>query len=565
MLETTLSTAFVPATNLQGRVAGANWSYLLPSLELERVLCVGSPSAAALAALARLARAVTVVCASSRQAAQVGKTIRDNRWANVQAAADGEGPASLPPGAVDLAVVAGWNSVRRLRRDGRLLAHIQHLLKPDGMIYCEFGGLALGPIGGRATKDRLEGFERLRLFWLAPLRGEARAAVPLGDRATIGYFLGHVLKGLSVNLRGWRRLVGLSARFAFLGRFIRRCGVLAGGEPTEQPPHYLRAVAARAGVDISRHRWGLTAHGRYNSQKVLFLLFDRAGVRPEYVVKMTRDPRFNSRLENEFRALSLLRRLGLDDGQRAPQPAFFGHHGSLAILGETAIEGAPFRRRGSAQADSPHLRDAVGWLTDLAAATASLTQATPSQAARGLERLCDQFVHIYHPSPAHRDFLRAQVQAVASCPGPLPLVFQHGDPGAWNLLVTPSGRVAFLDWEAAEPAGMPLWDLFYLLRSCGVSAARRGGAASTLKVFEARFLAESAFSALLAESVRRYCARIGLPPDLIEPLFYTCWMHRALKEATRLPTDRLEKGQYAALLRLCIERRDAPGLRRLFG
>lgn len=71
-------------------------------------------------------------------------------------------------------------------------------------------------------------------------------------------------------------------------------------------------------------------------------------------------------------------------------------------------------------------------------------------------------------------------------------------------------------------------------------------------------------TAQIVEVTARYCERTGLSSDLIEPLFYTCWRHRALKEATRLPLDRLEKGHYVRLLRLCIERRSAPVLRRLF-
>jgi hypothetical protein len=51
---------------------------------------------------------------------------------------------------------------------------------------------------------------------------------------------------------------------------------------------------------------------------------------------------------------------------------------------------------------------------------------------------------------------------------------------------------------------------------------------------------------------------------LVEPLFHTCWMHRALKEATRLTSSRLERGHYVSLLRLCIDQREAPTLRRLF-
>ncbi len=32
MLETTLSTTFVPGSNVKGQVAAANWTFLLPSL-----------------------------------------------------------------------------------------------------------------------------------------------------------------------------------------------------------------------------------------------------------------------------------------------------------------------------------------------------------------------------------------------------------------------------------------------------------------------------------------------------------------------------------------------------
>ena len=65
--------------------------------------------------------------------------------------------------------------------------------------------------------------------------------------------------------------------------------------------------------------------------------------------------------------------------------------------------------------------------------------------------------------------------------------------------------------------------------------------------------------------VTRYREATDLDPELVEPLFYTCWMHRALKEATRLHPARLEEGHYASLLFRCIEQRDMPGMRRLLG
>ncbi len=57
----------------------------------------------------------------------------------------------------------------------------------------------------------------------------------------------------------------------------------------------------------------------------------------------------------------------------------------------------------------------------------------------------------------------------------------------------------------------------------------------------------------------------GSARDLIEPLFHLCWMHQALKEATRVAPERVAGGHYNRLLRLGLERRGAPTLQRLFG
>ncbi|MCE7939891.1 MAG: hypothetical protein DYG90_15195, partial [Chloroflexi bacterium CFX6] len=61
LLDTTRATDFVPGTNQRWQVTGANWTYLLPSLTLDRVLCVGQPTAATLATLRRIGGAVVVV------------------------------------------------------------------------------------------------------------------------------------------------------------------------------------------------------------------------------------------------------------------------------------------------------------------------------------------------------------------------------------------------------------------------------------------------------------------------------------------------------------------------
>src|SRR5436853_2342402 len=108
MLDTTLTTEFAPGTNLKGGVAGANWSFLLPSLGLEQIVCFGAPSAATLTTLARLGDAVTVVCASARQLTRVREQSRRSGLDNVQLVAIvGSAALPIPDSSVDLALLLG--------------------------------------------------------------------------------------------------------------------------------------------------------------------------------------------------------------------------------------------------------------------------------------------------------------------------------------------------------------------------------------------------------------------------------------------------------------------------
>src|SRR5262249_34408230 len=384
----------------------------------------------------------------------------------------------------------------------------------------------------RAAPRRLaEMFGAPRLYWLTPLGGEMHTAVPAQDQATMRYFLHHSLISRSIDLatfkRAARSLGGRSSSPAapnpsstrssngrahaslpvrvkrasrntlaallrrlqdaldsadqglngspMLGRFVRRYGVLIGRSElssNDQPPAYLRQIASAAGIAIDGHRWGLSARGEYRSRKVLFFLFDRSADTPEYIVKMTRDSALNPRLENEARALMWLAERGTGDREPFPKIVFHGHHKDLAIVGETVIDGVPLERGSSGAAASEHAAAAAEWLTELGAATADRSAVSPLQVSEALGPLVERVAQIYRLTQEQHDFLAGQIAAVGRSRAAFPLVFQHGDPGTWNIWVTPSERVAFLDWEAAEPHGMPLWDLFYFVRTYGAWAMR---------------------------------------------------------------------------------------------
>lgn len=602
MLERTLRTRFVPGTNLRDEVAGANWTYLLPSLELKHILCIGAPPSATLAALARLGR--VSIAAEPHALADLEPLDRWRNVARLESSADGA--LALPAHSVDLALVSG--GVRAL--DAALRSEIARVLCAEGLLWVEIDGLRAW-LRRAATLDALrDSLGGAALYWLTPLAGEAHTAVPLSPTVAPRYFLDQRLYSPTLTLQRLKRARralpgapsrsenvnggeladdaggksggGLRARarhvtFGLLDRAARaeqivhrwlpaasRHGVLAGASaPEDGPPAYLRALAAERGLDLTGYGWGLWAAGAYSSRKLLFFLFAPGESAPVYLVKMVRAPAFNDRLENEWRALERLAALGLG-GDALPRVPFAGHHAGLAVVAETAIEGKPFREAARWSADDPALRAGTEWLTELGRRTATM-RAPSAAVADALKQLFAQFCAIYRLDPAHESFLSERIAALRAEVREVPLVFQHGDPGTWNVLITPRGQAAFLDWESAEPDGMPLWDLFYFLRSYTVSAERALGQHDRLAGFGAHFLNAGSLSDTLVEAVWSYQEQVGLNSVVVETLFYTCWLHRALKQATLLPPERVDRdGHYANLLRLCIQRRDSPTLRRIF-
>ncbi len=531
MLDTTRAATFVPGSNRREAASGAAWLALLPTMEPGRVLVLGVPAEQVLIALARASGRLTVRCATRREGRRA-RAILAERPAKVEV-----GEASLPDASFDLIVIA--------RGQAANAGEPARALAPGGTIVAEESG---------ATRVDLPAAERITL---TPSVGEIAAAAPEGsDRARRaleqrGLWNGGVVArafGRSREVRGpWTRALP-----------ERRLVVAAPG-----PPAYLRRVAAEAGVDVARHDWAMAAPGRYRSNKILFFLFEPGSGSPAFVVKATRDPELNGRLENERDALDHLRGVEAVHPSSIPAVAFWGVEAGRALLGTIAIEGRAFSDVTQADAGCPYAARAFDRLLRLGTATAAPSNTAGRELGGHLRELFGTFLSLYELGPDHRRFLEDQIDLVEQAREAFPVVFQHGDPGTWNLLARDDGTVAFLDWEAAERRGVPLWDVFHLARSFAVVSGRAKGERSMMRSIEQHLLSPTPINGLIADVVARYREQVGVPGDLVEPLFHLSWMHRALKEAMRLSEDRLRSSHYLALLRRGIELRSGAGLRRL--
>ncbi len=558
MLDVTLNTKFVVGTNVRGDMASADWRFLLPRLSFERVLCLGTPALATVAVLSEMSESIIIASSNKKRLAKAMAEYNARNIANAQSMHTQDvSNLSCPSQSIDLIYIASAKKRRAFFDEPAVVQELSRVLKEDGIIYFE-ADLPDEQAEPATELDGLKKFElsQPRVFRVTPQRGEMQTAIPIHDAMTESFFHKKVMEAPSFLTRTLERFSG-TQRYAMI---TQRSEMEFNGHL----PEYLSSLAMKNGKDLHGYRWGMSAMGRRNTRKVLFFLLNKERGEAEAIVKLTRSAAFNARLENEFRALDHVNKKNVVGDGTFPQPLFFGYSGSLAILGEKIVHGKPFRKATTATLDCPFANSAFNWIIDLGANTAVAHPDGRTRAAEVLKNLFDQFNLIYKLTNSERAFLDKQIEAIALSSADFPTVFQHGDPGIWNVMATDDRGVAFLDWEAAEQQGMPMWDLFYFMRSYGTWMSRRAGMRDSLKSFAKNFILPSELSKLLFNLTQKYCEKVRLDKSLIEPLFYTCWMHRALKEATRLSAAKIEKGHYVNLLRLCIENRQTAGLAQLF-
>jgi aminoglycoside phosphotransferase (APT) family kinase protein len=551
VLARTLAAEIQVGSNRRGEASGAAWLYALPRLAFDSIACVGRPTDATLAALVQAGSSLLIVDRSPADRQYVDDVARRKEWTNIRSVDDPAGLDELPP--VDLLVVTEGQAQETVTAVAGTLAA---RLRPDVIAV-----LPAGIVDPLTDADR----ETIDLV-VAPAWGEARWVAPRTDEAMHATMRGMTLEMRPVShrpfagiVRGMRPLV--SRIFRTTG-WAERTISLTGDRAsvTVEVPAYVRSLATDAGMDLSGWGWGVAARGEYDSQKVLMLLIPQGAMSPTGLVKITRSGRHAARLENEGQALGRLMALEMAEG-RVPRPWFVGRHAERALLGESALVGVPFASRAGWNADCPHLADALAWLTDLGAATREPVPA--GTVATSLLALLDRYVAVHRPPSTERTALHDRFAAVGGIDGPIPTVVQHGDPGIWNLLVDPAGRTVFLDWEASEPDGLPLWDLLYLFRSYAVAASRRAGTRDRLSAASRHLLDASPLGDRLVMAVEAYRERVGVPAAAVEALIYGCWVHRSLKEATRMAPERLAEGQFVRLIRRMLSEPDAPTFARL--
>ncbi len=348
-----------------------------------------------------------------------------------------------------------------------------------------------------------------------------------------------------------------------LGRPARKRGAAGyvtlrdaeNGSVAADPPRWLATLSRGQTWAPGPGGWSLRVPSAYPSQKAVVTLAPTPTAPAVAVLKLTRHPRFNERLDNEFTQLRQLATSGGEASRRAPAALAAGQVAGMTAVVEEAVGGLPFLDSTTLKPDCPLATSAVEAITALGSSTALPLS---GQAFSGpLTELLDRFVVRNNPPDVVAGFLAEQIAVLAD--HEVPGVLFHGDLGTWNLMAK-DGFVRILDWESAEAPGPPLWDLAYFVRSFAVRAGRRRGLDRD-RAIDRNLVASSPFNQAATVWFRNYADQVGVTNELLAPLFHLGWMHRAVKESNRLEPDR--PGHYGPLCTRLVLARNRPGLRSL--
>lgn len=276
------------------------------------------------------------------------------------------------------------------------------------------------------------------------------------------------------------------------------------------------------------------------SSHVIFFVLQAGNSDPLFVAKVPRLPGDHMRLDKEaanLRCAFAARPGGFDSIPRVL--AYEEWHGHKLLI-ETALRGQPLKPALVRRHPKRSVEAGLSWLSEFHAATAHEDVQTFDWFYVLIERPLRNFQSQLPPLAEELGLLEDVLQIAEALRAPrLPLVLSHEDFSHPNILISADWQARVVDWELAEPRGLPGLDLFFFLTY--VAFARRGANknAEYLAAFQEAFYGPQAWA---QSYVLRYAERLRLPGASITPLFLLCWTRYLIGLVARLQDQREPQG-----------------------
>jgi aminoglycoside phosphotransferase (APT) family kinase protein len=257
------------------------------------------------------------------------------------------------------------------------------------------------------------------------------------------------------------------------------------------------------------------------SSHVVFLVLPKGQPDPVLVAKVPRLAGASASIEREvanLRAVQALRAGGFDS---IPRVIAFEEYCGRPILVETALVGrsmdpATVRHQRAGCCDA-----VVGWLADVQQPARAPADVETSWFERLIARPLRFFAESFPLSDEDAQLLERTWALIAPLrDSALPLVVEHGDLSNPNIMLMKNGDLGVVDWELAEPYGLPTNDLFFFLTYAAFAVRNARSNSDYLAAFQSAFFGPAAWA---RPYILAYAERLQLAEPLLTPLFVVCW------------------------------------------
>ena len=278
----------------------------------------------------------------------------------------------------------------------------------------------------------------------------------------------------------------------------------------------------------------LTPRFRTSSHIIIFVL-DEKNQTPVLLAKVPRLPGDDGQLQRETRNLRAAQE-SRDGGFRSiPRVIAFEEYGGHRFLVESIVPGRPIRPDAIRLRPEDTIQKTIDWLFEFQ--SASVADAKPLAtvfSGRVAEQLAvlDRFLPESGEEREALETTRDEIEILAS--SGLCTVFEHGDFSPPNILVDSDGNIGIVDWELAEPQGIPITDVLFFLTSAAFARARAGYGQQRVLAFQNAFFGSDPWA---CKFVRRFCERLEINSEFVGSLMVICWARYAANILARLHVD----------------------------
>jgi hypothetical protein len=393
-------------------------------------------------------------------------------------------------------------------------------VRPGGEVVCVWRLPRPLATSRAATRLRRAGLTDVRVLWAGPVPHRApQFWLSLNSPEALSHLLDQrpARSARQVALRPlWRACAraGLLAPLCAIGR--------VPGEEGEPPQDGIEAAFPATGGQL------LLTGGHRSINKVVGLPFATGAGEPRAVAKFSRVPAADAALEREAAAL---RALAHDHPNVPGVPRLLaeGRRAGRRALSESAVHGRPLISSLSPESFG-EMAGLVGeWLAGLVGdKRRARDEWWPRLVGEPLARFERNFGDVL---PA--DSLAALRRLLGEI-GDLPQACEHRDCSPWNVVLDEHGAPGLLDWESAEPHGLPGLDLAYFLANCTFVLEDALESGRTRESYARLLDLTTPYGEMAASRIAEYCDRLGLTTEDFARLRLLAWVVHSASDHNHL-------------------------------